>query len=70
MEVVKTIKLKFSDEEKEILNKTLEIVQTFKDSDACDAFDYDDCQHCPFKNLCNFTTAEDVERKINNLLSK
>lgn len=70
MEIIKTINFKFSEKEKEILDKTLEIVREFKDSDACDSIDLYDCEDCPFGSLCNYSTAEAVERKINNLLSK
>ena len=65
MKIVKTINLKFSDEEKEILNKALKFIDEFGDSDACEALD---CSNCPFAILCNYNSAEAIERKINNLL--
>lgn len=65
MEIVKTISLKFSDEEKEILDRTLDFLCEFTRSDACQALD---CESCPFQNLCDYNTAESLERKINNLL--
>ena len=67
MEIVKTISLKFSDEEKEILNNALEFCREFAKSDACGALD---CEFCTFQNLCDYSTAEAIERKINNLLSE
>jgi len=65
MEIVKTISLKFSDEEKEILDRALNFLCEFAKSDACQALD---CDFCPFQNLCDYSTAESLERKINNLL--
>ena len=65
MEIVKTINLKFSNEENEILDKALDIIKEFTNSDACDALD---CRNCPFKSLCDYYEAEAIEQKINNLL--
>ena len=65
MEVKKTVNLKFSDEEKEILNQALRLVNDFTYSDACEELD---CDYCPFKNLCDYHEAESIERKINKLL--
>jgi hypothetical protein len=67
MEIVKTINLKFSDEEKEILNTALKLIGEFRHSDACEALG---CGNCPFTFLCNYNSAGDIERKINNLLSE
>lgn len=65
MEIVKTLSLKFSDEENEILDRALKFISEFEDSDACTALD---CSNCPFAILCNYNSAEAIERKINNLL--
>ena len=65
MEVKKIIYVKFSDEEKEILNKALKFIDEFGKSDACQQID---CRDCPFAILCNYNSAEVIERKINNLL--
>ena len=65
MEVKKTIYVKFSDEEEKALNKVLGLVNEFTYSEACEALE---CCDCPFKNLCDYDTAETIERKINNLL--
>lgn len=65
MEIVKTLSLKFSDEENEILDRALKFISEFEDSDACTALN---CYDCPFKSLCEYGEAEAIERKINNLL--
>lgn len=67
MKIVKTLYVKFSHEENEILDKALDLIGKFENSDACDALS---CCDCPFKNLCEYDTAETIERKINNLLSE
>lgn len=65
MKIKKTICVKFSDEENEILGRALAFISEFEDSDACTALS---CYDCPFKSLCEYGEAEAIERKINNLL--
>jgi hypothetical protein len=67
MKIVKTLSLKFSDEENEILDRALKLIGEFGHSDACEALG---CGNCPFTFLCNYNSAEAIERKINNLLNE
>lgn len=63
----KTISMKFSEEEKTIINETLDFINgSFAHSEVCQELD---CDYCPFRVVCDYSTADDIERKINNLLN-
>ena len=66
MEVVKKIKLNFTNEEKDAINNTLRLIEEFANSEACDALD--GCAPCPFKGLCDFRNqdANYIEHCLNS----
>ena len=69
MEVIKKIKLNFTEEEKDVINDMLKLVQEFSESEACDALD--GCAPCPFKCLCDFRNqdANYIEHCLNSSFS-
>lgn len=68
MKAQKSMNIKFSFDDKMLINQMLNFVNgEFHSSGVCDELD---CDYCPFRGLCDYNNAEQIEYKINEVLSE